>query len=118
MVLDVPIKIAPIEVAIFPLTSKEEIKSIAQEIAKELEPFFDIFFDYKGSIGKMYRRMDEIGCPFMITVDFDTPKQKSVTLREKNSMKQIRVKIDELKQTLFKLLNNEMSFEKAGVLVK
>ena len=66
----------------------------------------------------MYRRMDEIGCPFMITVDFDTVKDKSVTIREKNSMKQIRVKKEEVRDTIFKLVYDDIAFENAGVLVK
>jgi len=103
-VLKLPANIAPIHVAIFPLVNKDGLPEIAQKIHKELKESFDVFYDFSGSIGKMYRRQDEIGTPFCITVDYQSKDDKTVTLRERDSMKQKRVKIDELKEVIEKAL--------------
>jgi len=103
-VLKLPTNIAPIHVAIFPLVNKDGLPEIAQKIHKELKENFDVFYDFSGSIGKMYRRQDEIGTPFCITVDYQTKDDKTVTVRERDSMKQKRVKIDELKEVIEKAL--------------
>ncbi|MFA6991692.1 MAG: glycine--tRNA ligase [Candidatus Gracilibacteria bacterium] len=93
-------KIAPVKAAIFPLMKKEEISSIATKIYEDLKPDFMVEYDESGAIGKRYRRQDEIGTPFCITVDFETIKDKKVTLRDRDSTKQQRVKIDQLGEIL------------------
>lgn len=96
-------RMAPIKCAIFPLLkNKEALVAKAKEIVALLRPHLDIFYDEAGAIGRRYRRQDEIGTPFGVTVDFDTLGEKgeelrdTVTLRERDSMKQERVKISEL----------------------
>jgi len=102
---------APIDVAVFPLMKKDGMDELAKEIFKELEKEFVCIYDASGSIGRRYRRMDEVGTSFCITVDHDSLKDKDVTLREISSMKQVRIKIEEIKSVLRKLLSGEISFE-------
>jgi len=99
--------IAPIEIAVFPLVNKDKLPERAVEIYNELKKGYSVFYDCKGSIGKMYRRMDEIGCPLMITIDHQTLKDKTVTLRDIKTMKQIRVKENKLKETIEKFFSGE-----------
>jgi len=94
-------KIAPIFVAVLPLVkNKEPITKKAREVYEKLKPHFACQNDETGSIGKRYRRQDEIGTPFCITIDFDTLEKNDVTLRDRDTMKQERVKIEELMGTL------------------
>jgi len=89
--------IAPIKVGVFPLINNEELIKIAYEIDKNLKNAeIKSYYDERGSIGRRYARMDEIGTPFCITVDHDTLKDKTVTIRDRNTTKQNRFKIDEL----------------------
>ncbi len=90
--------LAPIKVAVFPLQKDDTLNTIAQSIYKELKQYYTCEFDDAGNIGKMYRRQDEIGTPYCLTVDYDSIKDKAVTVRDRDSMKQERVKIDNLKQ--------------------
>ncbi|MEM1535759.1 MAG: glycine--tRNA ligase [Candidatus Pacearchaeota archaeon] len=92
--------IAPIFVAVFPLVSKEKMPEIAKKIYKELKEEFSCFYDESGSIGRRYRRQDEIGTPYCITIDSQTIKDNTVTIRERDSMKQRRIKIENLKEEL------------------
>jgi len=102
--LKLPVRIAPYLCAVFPLVKKDGLFEKAKEIFEELNSFeLDVFFDEKGSIGKRYARVDEIGVPFAITIDFDTLKDKSVTLRSRDTMKQKRVKVEDLPVLLWKL---------------
>jgi len=89
-------KIAPVKAAVFPLMKKDELTGIAKGIYDTLKKKFDIEYDDSGAIGKRYRRQDEIGTPFCITVDYDTINDQTVTIRERDSMKQERVKIEDL----------------------
>ncbi|MAG52530.1 MAG: glycine--tRNA ligase [Nanoarchaeota archaeon] len=107
-----PYKVSPIDIAIFPLIRKDNLPKLAKEIFHDLRHNFTTTYDETGSIGRMYRRVDEIGCPFMITVDHDSIKNKDVTIRERETMQQIRVKIKDLKDILTKLLNKEIEFKK------
>jgi glycyl-tRNA synthetase len=109
-----PNKTSPIDVAIFPLVKKDNLPEIAKEIFHELRQEFITTYDESGSIGKMYRRVDEIGCPFMITIDHQTLEDDTVTLRERETMQQIRIKKEEITDTLKKLINKEIEFVKAG----
>ncbi|MBL7170249.1 MAG: glycine--tRNA ligase [Candidatus Aenigmarchaeota archaeon] len=93
-----PARIAPYICAVFPLMRKDGMPEKAKEIMKELkEEGFDVFFDSSGSIGKRYARSDEIGTPFAVTVDYDTLKDNTVTIRNRDSTKQIRVHEKDLK---------------------
>ncbi|HWX21214.1 MAG TPA: glycine--tRNA ligase [Candidatus Binatia bacterium] len=96
-------RIAPIKVAVFPLLkNKPELVQKAKEVRDLLRPHLSVFYDEAGAIGRRYRRQDEAGTPFGVTIDFETlgeqgPELKdTVTLRDRDSMKQERVKIDEL----------------------
>ncbi|MEM4153056.1 MAG: glycine--tRNA ligase [Candidatus Pacearchaeota archaeon] len=97
-----PKQIAPYIAAVLPLVNKEGMDKIALEIYNELKTDFEVAYDDSGSIGRRYARQDEIGTPFCITIDSQTLKDKTVTIRDRDSLKQIRVKIDELKKELCK----------------
>ncbi len=92
--------IAPIKAAILPLVNRDGMPEIAQKIAADLRRDFKVFLDDGGAIGRRYRRMDEAGTPFCVTVDSDTLKDQTVTLRERDSMAQSRVPIAALAETL------------------
>ncbi len=98
VVLKFPVSIAPIKIAILPLKKNEErIVQKARQIFKILSPYFSVQYDDTGSIGKLYRRQDEIGTPYCITIDFQTIEQDdTVTVRDRDNMQQIRIKTDEL----------------------
>ncbi|MBI3036157.1 glycine--tRNA ligase [Candidatus Woesearchaeota archaeon] len=113
VVLHLNPKLAPIKAAVFPLLSnKEELVALAKEIYNELKNEFNCIYDEAGSIGKRYFRMDEAGCPLAVTVDFDSVKKKDVTLRDRDTTKQIRVKIKDLRNILQQLLSGKTAFEK------
>lgn len=89
-------KLAPIKTAILPLVNKDGMPEIARKIEGDLRPYLRIFYDDKGAIGRRYRRMDEAGTPFCITIDTQTTQDETVTVRERDSMEQVRVKTDQL----------------------
>jgi glycyl-tRNA synthetase len=99
-------EIAPVTVAVLPLVKKDGIAEIAQEIEKELRNSFSTFYDQSGAIGRRYRRMDEIGTPFCVTVDYESKDDKTVTLRFRDSMDQVRVPIAELEQRITQEIRN------------
>ena len=90
--------VAPFKAAVLPLSKKLEAQ--AREIEQQLAKYFNVLYDDTGSIGKRYRRQDAVGTPFCITVDFDTENDGAVTIRERDSMQQIRLPIGELKAYL------------------
>ncbi len=90
--------LAPFKAAVLPLTKKQSEQ--AEALHAELSKHFMIDYDLPGSIGKRYRRQDEIGTPFCITVDFDTETDKSVTIRDRDTMEQIRIPISEVRKYL------------------
>jgi glycyl-tRNA synthetase len=93
--------IAPIKVAVLPLVrNKPELVEKAKEVYQILKLHFVCQYDELGSIGRRYRRMDEIGCPWAITIDFDTLKDNTITLRDRDTMAQKRVKIADLVELL------------------
>lgn len=100
VVLKFPNVVAPYTVAVFPLVKKDGLMKISHEIYSELKKEFDTFFDEKGSIGKRYRRQDEIGTPFCVTVDYDTLEDGTVTVRDRDTMEQVRVSKEKLKDTI------------------
>ena len=100
VVLKFPQTVAPYTVAVFPLVKKEGLEHIAYEIYEELKKDVSAFFDEKGSIGKRYRRQDEIGTPFCVTVDYDTKEDNTVTVRNRDTMEQVRVRREDLLDTI------------------
>lgn len=92
--------LAPIKAAVFPLVKKDGMPEIARKIVEELKGDYRVFYDESGSVGRRYRRMDEAGTPFCITVDNETLENQTVTVRERDSMEQIRVPQNELKKYL------------------
>ncbi len=88
--------IAPITVAILPLVKKDGIAELAKEIEAELREDYAVFYDQSGAIGRRYRRQDEAGTPFCVTVDYDSKDDDTVTLRFRDSMEQVRVHRSEL----------------------
>ena len=91
--------LAPIKVAVLPLSRNEKLTPLAKEVFKQLCPNFVTDYDDSQSIGRRYRRQDEIGTPFCVTIDFESLEDKQVTIRERDSLAQIRVPIKELKKT-------------------
>ncbi len=105
VVLKLDKRLAPIKVAVLPLLRKPELKKVAREVFDLVKNEFKAQYDETGSIGKRYRRQDEIGTPYCVTIDFETLDDKAVTVRDRDTMKQERVKIIELKQYLRDKLN-------------
>ena len=119
IVLKLHPKLAPVKAAVFPIVKQSELENIAESICKKLrEEDWNIVYDKSGSIGRRYARNDEIGTPYCITIDGDSFKNKDVTIRDRDTTKQIRIKISELRNVLRMLINREVDFEKAGKLVQ
>ncbi len=97
--------IAPIKVAILPLSKKEPLTNLAKEIARKLRPRWMVMYDETQAIGKRYRRQDEIGTPYCVTIDFDSLEDNAVTIRERDSMSQVRIPIAELVPALTERLD-------------
>ncbi len=95
-------EIAPVTVAVLPLVKKDGIADLAKDIEKSLREEFSTFYDQSGAIGRRYRRMDEIGTPYCITIDYETKENKTVTLRYRDSMEQIRIPADEIPSVIRK----------------
>jgi glycyl-tRNA synthetase len=89
-------KLAPIKAAIFPLVNKDGMPEIARELEADLRKSLKVFYDDKGAVGRRYRRQDEAGTPYCITVDNQTLEDKTVTVRERDSMEQVRIAMDKL----------------------
>lgn len=104
VVLRLSPKLAPIKVGIFPLVKRDSMPEIARKIAERLRPHMKVFYDEGGSIGRRYRRQDEAGTPFGVTVDSKTLEDDTVTLRSRDDMKQVRLKIGELLGELTRLI--------------
>ena len=92
--------IAPVTVAVLPLVKKDGLAEIAREIRDELREDFSTGYDQGGAIGRLYRRQDEAGTPFCVTVDYETKDDNTVTLRFRDSMEQVRVPRDSLAERL------------------
>ena len=99
--------LAPIKVAVLPLSRNEKLLPISREIYNSLRNCWMVQYDDAQSIGRRYRRQDEIGTPFCVTIDFQSLEDKQVTIRERDKMRQIRVPIEVLKSTLEAKLNGE-----------
>ncbi len=97
IVLRLDRRLAPVKVAVFPLSRNEQLSPLAKSVADDLRKTWNIEFDDAGAIGRRYRRQDEIGTPFCVTVDFDSLEDNAVTIRERDSMGQERVSLDRLR---------------------
>ncbi|KQB85121.1 glycine--tRNA ligase [Corynebacterium oculi] len=100
VVLKLDYRLSPVKVAVLPLSKKEPLAGKAKELADKLRAYWNIDYDTSGAIGRRYRRQDEIGTPFCVTVDFDTLEDEAVTVRERDTMEQERVKIADLEAYL------------------
>ena len=112
VVLKIPAALAPIKVAILPLMKKDGLPEIARKILNDLKFDFNCQYEEKDSIGKRYRRQDAIGTPFCITIDHDTEKDNTVTIRYRDTMKQERVAISDLALIIGKEVSMKALFEK------
>src|SRR3989338_9392427 len=115
IVLKIPAKLAPIKASIFPLLNDEKYEKIAEEIYLNLKKEFYVSFDNSGSIGRRYARNDEAGTMACITVDEQTPKDNTVTIRDRDTTEQIRIKISDLKDMLRQVINDDKSILDFGV---
>ncbi len=97
-VLKIPAMLAPIKLAVLPLTKKDGLPEIARGLIDECKPYFKCFFEEKDTIGKRYRRQDAIGTPFCVTIDHQTKEDNTVTIRHRNSMLQERMPLSEIRQ--------------------
>lgn len=104
VVLKFPAKLAPIKLAVLPLTKKDGLPEIAMDIMNNCRKDFRCFYEEKDSIGKRYRRMDALGTPFCVTVDHQTIEDQTVTIRHRDSMQQERVPISALREIVLKSL--------------
>ncbi len=102
VVLHLSPKIAPMKVGIFPLVKRDGMDELARKIYRDIRPHMKAFYDESGSIGRRYRRQDEVGTPYGVTIDSDTLKDQTVTLRDRDTMTQERVHVDRLLEILKK----------------
>jgi len=102
--------LAPIKVAVLPLSRREKLVEVAKRIYADLRQCWMVSYDDAQSIGRRYRRQDEIGTPFCVTIDFQSLEDEQVTIRERDTMNQIRVPIKELRTTLAAKLSGEELF--------
>lgn len=98
VVLRLPAKLAPIKLAVFPLTKKDGLPELARELMNDCKPAFHCFYEEKDAIGKRYRRQDAIGTPFCVTIDHQTKEDGTVTIRRRDTMEQERIPLTEVKQ--------------------
>lgn len=111
----VPKKVAPVKAAVFPLVEKDGLPEIAREIHQKLiKAGIKSVYDDSGSIGRRYRRQDEKGTPLCITVDYDTKEDRTVTLRDRDSMDQVRVGIDQLPEKIEQFVDQGSEFTQLG----
>ena len=103
-VLRLDYRLAPVKAAVLPLSRNDELNPIAKELAATLRKTWNVDYDDSGAIGRRYRRQDEIGTPFCITVDFDSLEDKAVTIRERDSMAQERIPLANVASYLFERL--------------
>ena len=118
VVLKIPPKLAPIKAAVFPIVKQGEYVEMSEKIVRDLRKEWNVVYDKGGSIGRRYARNDGQGTPYCITIDEDSLKNKDCTIRDRDSTIQIRVKVKELKEVIKKLINGEISFTRAGKVVK
>ncbi len=100
-------RLAPTKVAVFPLVKKDGMPEIAQSIYAALKPHVNCFYDEKGAVGRRYRRQDEVGTPFCITVDSQTLADNTVTVRDRDSLRQWRIKVDDCVEVIKNLVSGK-----------
>ncbi|MCF2242194.1 glycine--tRNA ligase, partial [Halobacterium salinarum] len=111
-VLRLPAEVAPTTVGVFPLMDKDGLGERAREIAAELRAAgLAVTYDDSGNIGRRYRRQDEVGTPYCVTVDYEALEEGAVTLRDRDTTTQVRVPIAEVAETLVGLRDGELRFE-------
>ena len=96
VVLRLDARLAPVKAAVLPLSRNADLSPKARDLAAQLRQHWNVDFDDAGAIGKRYRRHDEIGTPYCVTVDFDTIEDQAVTIRERDSMAQERIALDQV----------------------
>jgi len=110
-VLRLPPAVAPVQAAVFPLMNRDGLDTIAQTITERLTQCRILTqYDDSGAIGRRYRRQDEVGTPFAVTVDYDTLEDNTVTVRDRDSMEQVRIPIERLPQILSALISGAATF--------
>jgi len=118
-VLSFPRDFSPVQIGIYPLVGKDGLPEKAHEIYGTLvHKGFAAEYDESGSIGRRYARADEAGTPLGITIDYDTLKDGAVTIRDRDSWKQVRTEIKQLPQLLWAYFHHEKNFEDLGQLMK
>lgn len=111
-VLRLPAAIAPVQVAVFPLMSRDGLDTIAVDITNNLlDKSILAQYDDNGAIGRRYRRQDEVGTPYAITVDYQSKEDQTITIRERDSMDQVRCGIEDLPVMLCSLMNDSITFD-------
>ncbi len=115
IVLRLPPEVAPVQAAVLPLLTREELIKPANEIVKKLRiKGILVAFDDSGTVGRRYRRNDEIGTPYSITVDYQTLEDSTVTIRDRDTMKQVRAGISDIAGIIYDLIYGGSSFGDAG----
>ncbi len=110
-----PPHVAPFAAMVFPLMKKPELTDKARQLFKDLKrEGFNVFYDHAGAIGRRYARADEIGTPFCFTVDYETVENDTITIRDRDGMKQIRIAVNECPAILRKLIKHELHFLDLG----
>jgi glycyl-tRNA synthetase len=89
-------RVAPVKAAVFPLVKKDGMPEIAQKIYRAMKPRYAAFYDEKGAVGRRYRRQDEAGTPYCVTVDGQTLTDNTVTIRDRDTLEQWRVQVDDV----------------------
>ena len=100
IVLKLDPRIAPVKAAVLPLSRKEELTGPAKELAARLRRSWNVEYDDAGAVGRRYRRQDEVGTPFCLTYDFDSPEDGAVTVRERDTMTQERIPLEGVERYL------------------
>ena len=115
VVLRISPLVAPIKAAVFPLVKRDGMPERAREIYQELKIEFPSFYDENGTIGRRYRRMDEAGTPYCLTIDSQTAEDNTVTVRDRDTMEQVRVEIHELKSMIHDSMENYKRLETVDI---
>jgi glycyl-tRNA synthetase len=100
VVLGIDPRLAPVKAGIFPLVKKDGMPEFAENLARELRARFPVFYDESGAIGRRYRRQDEVGTPFCLTIDGQTIQDGTVTVRDRDTLSQERVAADRVSDFL------------------
>jgi glycyl-tRNA synthetase len=104
VVMHIPAKIAPVKLAVLPLTKKDGLPEIARQLVDECKPFFRCFYEEKDTIGKRYRRQDAIGTPYCVTIDHQTKEDNTVTVRNRDTMLQYRIPLRTVREEILKMV--------------